>query len=473
MSVQLYNTLTRSKERLEPLEQGRVRIYACGPTVYNYIHIGNARTFLMADVIQRFLKFDGYDVRFVMNITDIDDNIIKKAAEEDRSAAEVAQTYSEAFLEDVVALGMEMPAIMPRVSDHIPEIIDLISDLIEKKFAYVADGSVYYRVNCFSNYGKLSGKKKDELIAGARVEVDERKADPLDFALWKAAKEGEPSWDSPWGGGRPGWHIECSAMAIKQLGEQIDIHMGGTDLIFPHHENEIAQSEACTGKPFAKYWMHMGFLNIDNEKMSKSKGNFWLARDILKRFGPEAIRLFFLQTLYRHPLNFSEEALADADAARKRLDGAMRRARTLLQDTTEQERSGTSPHEEEIDAAADDLVTAMRDDFNTAAAMGKIFELTGLLNRLLATDPPGPLASINRIYELVLQWNTVLGILSVDKIDPSASKLDEVVALLIDLRQQLRQKKEFEMADRIRDDLTRIGIVLEDTADGTTWHIAS
>ena len=319
MAIKIYNTLSRKKEELIPIEAGKVRMYLCGPTVYDYFHIGNARPFILFDIFRRYLKYRGLDVKFVFNFTDIDDKIIKKSIEEKIPASDVAKKYTEAFMEDIKKIGIKPADVYPKATENIPEIISLIEKLIKRGMAYSIDGEVFYSVKNFQDYGKLSGKKINELRSGARVEIDQRKKDPLDFSLWKSAKPGEPCWESPWGKGRPGWHIECSAMSMKYLGESIDIHAGGIDLVFPHHENEIAQSEGATGKQFVKYWMHNGFLNIDGEKMSKSLGNFFTAREIMEKYHPAVIRMFFLLKHYRSPINFSEDRIKEAQQALERI----------------------------------------------------------------------------------------------------------------------------------------------------------
>ncbi len=481
MPIRIYNTLTRQKEDLVPLHADEIRMYSCGPTVYNYIHIGNARTFVMADVIRRYLEHAGYRVRFVMNITDIDDKIIRKALDDRLEYSEVAQLYTEAFFEDIARVGIRMPDSTPRVTEHLEEIINLIQTLILKGFAYESKGSVYYDVGKFRPYGKLSGKNTDELISGARVEVDETKKNPLDFVLWKAAKPGEPSWDSLWGPGRPGWHIECSAMSMHLLGDQIDIHTGGADLVFPHHENEIAQSEAATGQSFARYWMHFGFLNVNDEKMSKSTGNFWLLRDVLQKFRPEVLRLFFLQKHYASPLNYSEDLLRDVETAHKRLENIYNKLKQALdlretlgghvgQDyvTPELEQFG-----KELDRLEREIREAMEDDFNTAAAMGKIFEVFNLLNRIATPKMINDYAVyvMNRAKDLIDEWNGFLGFLHLSKPESVSKKYEQLIELLLAVRRDLRDRKEWAMSDRIRDGLSELGIVIEDSADGSTWRL--
>ncbi len=483
MPIQVYNTLTRQKEEFIPKKKSEVTYYCCGPTVYNFIHIGNARTFVMADVIRRYMEYAGYKVKFVLNITDIDDRIIKTAQEQGMDFHAVGQMYTEAFFEDMGGIGLKMPDAFPRVTEHLNSIVGMIKKLMDRGLAYQSDGGVYYNVSKFDGYGKLSGKNPDDLIAGSRVEVDETKRNPLDFVLWKAAKPGEPSWESPWGHGRPGWHIECSAMSNALLGETIDLHAGGADLVFPHHENEIAQSEGASGCALSRYWIHFGFLNVDNEKMSKSLGNFWLLRDALKKFRPEAIRLLFLQTHYASPLNYTEENLRAAETAHKRLEAIMHRSQQALE---LREQLGGSVGRGEVhdyvetfskllDRLEEDVETAMNDDFNTAAAMGKVFEVFNGLSRISNTKTLNDFTAyvIKRARDLILRWNEFLGFLDLSKPETSSKRTDELVQLLIDLRTQAREQKNWAMSDMIRDRLSAIGIALEDTPTGTLWRIQS
>ncbi len=481
MSIRLYNTLTRKKEEFVPLHDGEVRFYCCGPTVYNFIHIGNARTFVMADVIRRYLEYAGYRVKFVLNITDIDDRIIQTANEQKLSFHDVAQMYTEAFFEDMGGIGMKMPDATPKVTDHLDGIIRIIRSLMDRGYAYASSGGVYYDVTRFEGYGKLSGKNPEDLRAGARVEVDETKRSPLDFVLWKSSKPGEPAWDSPWGPGRPGWHIECSAMSTAHLGEELDIHGGGADLIFPHHENEIAQSEGATGQTLARYWIHFGFLNVDNEKMSKSLGNFWLLRDALKKFRPEALRLLFLQTHYASPLNFTEENLRAAEAAHRRIEATLQRSRQALELRQQLGGSvgGSDVHEDvekfskQLDQIERDIVEAMNDDFNTAAAIGKIFDICNGLARITTTKTLNDFTAyvIKRAQDLILEWNEFLGILNLSKAESGSKKLEELVQLLVDIRTEARTRKDWALSDRIRDGLAGLGIVIEDTPSGTLWRV--
>jgi cysteinyl-tRNA synthetase len=495
MTVRVYDTMSRSKRDLEPRDPGAVSMYVCGPTVYNHIHIGNARTFLSFDVIRRYLRHRGFDMTFVQNITDVDNKIIARAAEEDRSSSEVAAEYTDAFHEAMDALGVEPPDHAPRATETIGPMIEMVERLIDKGHAYEVDGDVYFSVRSFEGYGKLSGRDVDEMRSGARVDVDERKRDPLDFALWKAAKPGEPEWDSPWGTGRPGWHLECSVMSTGRLGESFDIHGGATDLIFPHHENEIAQSEADTGVPFARYWMHGGLLQVDAEKMSKSLGNFLLLKDVLEMrdehgrhaYPPAVIRLLMLQTHYRSPLDFSLQRLDEAYTAYDRLVTCVRDASTWTG------ASDLRAGDEEIEAlrsAARDARTRfeeeMDDDFNTAGALGAVFALARTLNRFresLGGGPDESAASASaEAAQTVVELMAVLGV----DVAPEATVEfpDEVVGLarelagfegddpsaaidaLLELRSRARAEKDWPAADGVRDGLHGLGVAIEDTPQG-------
>jgi cysteinyl-tRNA synthetase len=465
--MKLYNTLTQKKETFVPIEAGKVRMYSCGPTVYNYFHIGNARPFIVFDVLRRFLEYTGYEVTFIQNFTDVDDKIINRSHEEGISPGDVSEKYIQEYFTDADALGIKRASVHPKVSEHMPEIIAMIKTLEEKGLAYNVDGNVYYHVDAFKDYGKLSKQSIDDLKSGARIDVNDEKHSPLDFALWKKKKDGEPYWESPWGQGRPGWHIECSAMSKKHLGETIDIHGGGQDLIFPHHENEIAQSEGCCGKPFANYWVHNGYINIDNEKMSKSKGNFFTVRDIAKTFDLEAVRMFLLMAHYRSPVNFSEPLLKQAASALERLYTAKFQMAFLLENATAE--TATEKEQAWIDALVkykNDFVAAMDDDINTADAIAVIFELVRDLNSNLdaASSQPAIIAGQNLFAELT----TVLGLAVKDK----ETNLEEAVEDLIAQRQAARKAKDFKRADEIRDELLAQGIVLEDTREGVKWKKA-
>ena len=465
--MKLYNTLTQKKETFVPIEAGKVRMYSCGPTVYNYFHIGNARPFIVFDVLRRFLEYTGYEVTFIQNFTDVDDKIINRSHEEGISPGDVSEKYIQEYFTDADALGIKRASVHPKVSEHMPEIIAMIKTLEEKGLAYNVDGNVYYHVDAFKDYGKLSKQSIDDLKSGARIDVNDEKHSPLDFALWKKKKDGEPYWESPWGQGRPGWHIECSAMSKKHLGETIDIHGGGQDLIFPHHENEIAQSEGCCGKPFANYWVHNGYINIDNEKMSKSKGNFFTVRDIAKTVDLEAVRMFLLMAHYRSPVNFSEPLLQQAASALERLYTAKFQMAFLLENATAE--TATEAEQTWIDALVKykhDFIAAMDDDINTADAIAVIFELVRDLNSNLdaTSSQPAIIAGQNLFAELT----TVLGLAVKEK----ETNLDAAVEDLIAQRQAARKAKDFKRADEIRDELLAKGIVLEDTREGVKWKKA-
>ncbi len=456
--IRVYNTLTGKKEEFLSLVSGKVRMYNCGPTVYDYFHVGNARNFIVFDVIRRYLKHKGYKVTFVQNITDIDDKIINRANKEKVSAESIANKYTDAFFGDLEILGIVKPDICPKATEHVSDIISLIKRLMDAGFAYQVDGDVFFEVGKFSDYGKLSKRLFDEVKQCARVKIDERKKSPRDFALWKSAKPDEPSWDSPWGMGRPGWHIECSAMSMKYLGETFDIHSGGQDLIFPHHENEIAQSEAATDKPFVKYWFHNGFLNIDGEKMSKSLGNFFLVRDILKKFSPQVVRYFMISAHYRSSLDFSDKSLAESGKAFERIENCF---------------DNISENVKDLDASQKNIHTewtnkfeeAMDDDFNTASALGVVFDLITEINSLIqAQRHRGTEAQIKEYISDLKTFCSILGIL------PSIEdkELDKDLLDLIEERTKARTKKNWQEADRIRSLLEERGVVLKDNPDGTT-----
>ncbi|WP_281976224.1 cysteine--tRNA ligase [Halobacillus litoralis] len=463
MAINIYNTLTRRKEPFQPLEEGKVKMYVCGPTVYNYIHIGNARPAIVFDTVRRYFEYRGYDVHYVLNFTDVDDKLIKAANEMGEGVTDIANRFITAYKEDVGALGVKEAVDHPRVTENMDEIISFINGLVEKGYAYEAGGDVYFRTRSFDNYGKLSQQSVDELQSGARIEVGDKKEDPLDFTLWKEAKDGEISWDSPWGGGRPGWHIECSAMAKKYLGETIDIHAGGQDLTFPHHENEIAQSEAHNGQSFAKYWMHNGYINIDNEKMSKSLGNFILAHDLVKKHDPQVIRFFMLSVQYRHPINFSDELLKGAKSSFDRIKNAYEnikhRKQTSLSLDDEQSAWITK-----IDGFKKQFIKEMDDDFNTANAISVLFDLTKNANLYLQEQQTHHkvLEAFERTFE---ELTRVLGL----ELVVQDELLDEEVDALIEERKQARKDRNFERADQIRDELKDKNIILEDTSQGTRW----
>jgi len=461
--MKIYNTLTRQKEELKPLRDGEVNIYVCGPTVYNYFHIGNARPFVVFDTLRRYLEYRGMHVNFVQNFTDVDDKILARAREEGISSLEVGEKYIREYFQDAEALGVEKATCHPRVTENIDGIVDLVATLIDKGYAYEQDGDVYYDTETFKDYGKLSGQDLGELKAGARVDVDERKKNPLDFALWKHTKEGEDLWwDSPWGMGRPGWHIECSAMAKKYLGDTIDVHAGGQDLIFPHHENEIAQSEAANSAPFANYWMHNGYITIKKEKMSKSKGNFFTVRDILKDYEGETIRYFLLAGHYRSPVDFSRELMEQSKSALDRMYNAKENLEHLMQksETIATDEELSSLHA--LDAYREKFIRSMDDDLNTADAIASIFELIAEVNKRVRDGVSKEYAM--GAHTLLLELAGVLGFLK-RQAGPSGDE-DEWLAALIEERGKARAEKNWAKADEIRDILAKRGITLKDTPQG-------
>jgi len=487
----LYNTLSRRKETFEPLSPPKVGLYACGVTVYDDCHLGHARSTVAFEVMVRYLRHRGFQVTWVRNFTDIDDKIIRRAQETGLSWQEVAERYVASFQNDMAALGVPPAQIEPRATQHLPEIIDLIRRLQDKGFAYPAGGDVFFRVRRFPGYGKLSGQSLEDIRAGARVEVDPHKEDPLDFALWKASKPGEPVWDSPWGPGRPGWHIECSAMSMYYLGESFDLHGGGQDLIFPHHENEIAQSEAATGKPFARYWLHHGLLTLDQEKMSKSLKNFFTVKEVLARFPAEVVRFFLINCHYRSPLDFSDQALAEAETALLRLYTTLGRLKDIL--GRHQQVTGPAPADFSSSLlAADELArlrslrsrfeAAMDDDLNTAQALGYLFEAVRLTNRLLenpAAEPPF-LALLKEVHHDLSGLGRVLNLLQADPQEMLTTLRQKSADLkiapaeieqLINARTQARKNKDFAQADHIRKQLAELDILLEDTPQGTMWRV--
>ncbi|MCM3240875.1 cysteine--tRNA ligase [Heyndrickxia oleronia] len=463
MSIQIYNTLTRKKEPFIPLEEGKVKMYVCGPTVYNYIHIGNARPAIVFDTVRKYLEYRGYDVDFVSNFTDVDDKLIKAAKELGEDVPTIADRFIEAYFEDVSALGCNKASVHPRVTENMDIIIEFIETLINKGYAYESEGDVYYRTRKFNGYGKLSHQSVDDLKSGARIEVGEKKEDALDFALWKAAKEGEIHWESPWGKGRPGWHIECSAMARKYLGDTIDIHAGGQDLTFPHHENEIAQSEALTGKTFARYWMHNGYININNEKMSKSLGNFVLVHDIIKHFDPQVLRFFMLSVHYRNPINYSEELLENAGSGLERIKTSYQNLKHRLQSST-----NLTENDQEwltkIEESHQEFVKEMDDDFNTANGISVLFELSKQANYYLREKN----TSEKVLHAFMDEFKGLFNVLGL-KLE-SEELLDEEIEELIQKRNQARKDRDFQLADAIRDQLKEMNIILEDTPQGIRWR---
>lgn len=465
--MKLYNTLTRKKEEFVPIEEGKVKMYVCGPTVYNYIHIGNARPFIMFETLRRYFEYKGYEVTFVQNFTDVDDKIIKRSHEENITPEEVANKYIEEYFVDADGLGIKRATIHPRVTDNIDEIIEFVKDLEEKGYAYSVNGDVYFDTKKFKDYGKLSRQNQEELEAGARIEVNTSKKHPMDFVLWKAKKEGEPGWQSPWGEGRPGWHIECSVMSSRYLGETIDIHAGGQDLSFPHHENEIAQSEARSGKTFANYWMHNGYININNEKMSKSKGNFFTVRDISKKYDLEIVRFFMLSSHYKNPVNFSDELLNQAKAGLDRLYNSKEKLEFTIKNLKDTNIKETEKYLlKELNTFKDKFIKAMDDDLNTADAISSIFELSRFINTNV--DENSSIEFSNKCLELFNELTNVLNIVN----KTSNDILDEEIENLINKRVEAKKNKDYNLADKIREELLQKGIIIEDTRQGTKWKRA-
>jgi len=491
MTLRVYNTLTGRKEPFEPLNPPRVGMYVCGVTVYDYCHIGHARANIVFDIVFRYLRFAGYVVTYVRNYTDVDDKIIARANERGIGSQELAEEFIRAFDEDMDMLGLAKPTFEPKATEHIDEIVQIVEKLIAKDKAYASDGDVYFRVNAFNDYLKLSKRNMDEMQAGARIAPGEKKQNPMDFALWKAAKPGEPAWESPWGPGRPGWHIECSAMSMKFLGETFDIHGGGKDLVFPHHENEIAQSEAVNDKPFAKYWLHNGFVNVNAEKMSKSLGNFFTIREILEKFDPEVVRFFILQAHYRSPIDFSDQNLKEAGAGLSRIYESLEAAEKLLAalDEIPENAEGLKGNHAELAALVAGIEgrfrEAMDDDFNTALAIGHLFEVVRGLNRIVTEKhykkSKGLLAVLRDGHDEVLRLGEVLGLFTT----PAEAWLErekmlglvgtgmspEIIEALIDERMVARKNKDFARSDQIRDDLDARGVLLLDSAEGTSWKL--
>lgn len=461
--MKVFNTLSRAKEEFVPVDKNEVKIYACGPTVYNFIHIGNARPLCVFDVLRRYLEYRGYNVKFVQNFTDVDDKIIKRANEENSTFEEIAQKYIDEFWIDAHGLNFKDATVHPKATENIDEIIKIIKSLEEKGYAYAVDGDVYYRTLKFKGYGKLSHQPIDDLKSGARIAVGDKKEDPLDFALWKAAKEGEPYWDSPWGKGRPGWHIECSAMNRKYLGNTIDIHCGGQDLIFPHHENEIAQSEAANDAPFSKYWMHNGYINVDNVKMSKSLGNFKTVREIAEVYGYEVIRYFLISSHYRSPINYSLDIIEQCKSALERLytcrdslDFAIKNADKDIKDDEEIMKL--------INSRKEQFIKALDDDLNTADGIAAIFDLVSDINTRIINKQ----VSLNVCKAAASMFDELCGVLGI-VYNRKSNDIDAEIQSLIDKRQQARANKDWATADAIRDELKAKGIILKDTPQGVTW----
>jgi len=491
MTIRIYNTLSSQKESFVPIEPGRVYMYVCGITAYDFCHVGHARSAIVFDVIYRYLQYRGFDVVCVRNFTDVDDKIIARAQEEGTTSQAIAERFIDAFYEDMDELGVIRPDYEPRATEFIQEMIELIQILVEKGYAYQVDGDVYFAVEKFSDYGKLSKRKLDEMIAGARVAVEAGKKNPMDFALWKASKPGEPAWPSPWGEGRPGWHIECSAMSTKYLGSTFDIHGGGKDLIFPHHENEIAQSEAAFGKLFARYWVHNGFVNVNQEKMSKSLGNFFTIREVYERYQPEVLRLFLLASHYRSPVDFSPESMAEAERGLERFYHTIEQVNELAGDlaSSEQLPHSDDPEFKSLQDRVDSVVTRfqsdMDDDFNTAAALGQLFDLCRALNRFQDSRSPKPTAEEKTLLaqgvRRLRRCANVLGLLQRSpeeffqehrRMSLALLGIDEKeVERLIAERTQARKEKNWARADEIRDELAEMSIVVEDKAEGTRWKV--
>lgn len=466
--MRVFNTLTRQKQELVPIKPGEYKIYACGPTVYNFIHIGNARPLCVFDVLRRYLEYRGNKVTFVQNFTDIDDKIIRRANEEGLTFKEISEKYIEEFWKDAKGMNIREATYHPKATENIDEIISIVSALIEKGFAYAVDGDVYFSTKKFYEYGKLSHQPLEDLEAGARINIGELKKEPMDFALWKNAKPGEPYWESPWGKGRPGWHIECSAMVRRYLGETIDIHCGGQDLIFPHHENEIAQSECCNGVPFANYWMHNGFITVDKVKMSKSLGNFFTVRDVAEKYGYEPIRLLMISCQYRSPINYSIDAIEQCKASLERMYTCRDNLDFALKNAVAEAGENDSEIMAQIDKRKTEFVDAMEDDLNTADAIGVLFELIRDLN----TNVNDKTVSKVVAEYAISAFDELTGVLGLVYNRDKKGSLDDEIEALIEQRNAARKAKNWAEADRIRDELKAQGIVLEDTAQGVKWHRA-
>jgi len=470
--VRLYNSLKKAKEDLKTLNPHKVNMYVCGPTTYNYIHLGNARPIVVFDTVRRYLEYKGYEVNYVQNFTDVDDKIIKRAQEENEKPLLLAEKYIDEYFKDADALDIKRANYYPRVSQHIGEIINAVETLINKNFAYEIGGDVFFRVRSFPAYGKLSGRTLEDILAGARVDIDERKEDPVDFALWKAAKQGEPFWESPWGKGRPGWHIECSVMAMKYLGTTIDIHGGGSDLIFPHHENEIAQSEALSGQMFVKYWMHNGFITVNNEKMSKSLGNFFILRDILNKYPADVVRFYLVSTHYRSPLDFDDGKLNEAKKALERLKNTLLLAREFIKSSVS--RNGLDNHEQNlldiVKSYEKQFVEAMDDDFNTAKAIGYLFEMSHAINIYIAKEADNKNTNnqevISQAIRIFKSLGDILGIF-IEREHYEENISTKVLNIILELRNKAREKKDYILADDIRDFLKSYHIGIEDKTEAS------
>lgn len=463
--MRIFNTLTRQKQELVPIKEGEFKIYACGPTVYNFIHIGNARPLCVFDVLRRYLEYRGNEVNFVQNFTDIDDKIIRRANEEGTTFTDISQTYIKEFWTDAHGMNIREATTHPKATENINEIINIIETLIQKGYAYASEGDVYFSTKKFDEYGKLSHQPLEDLESGARINIGELKKEPMDFALWKNAKVGEPYWESPWGHGRPGWHIECSAMVRRYLGETIDIHCGGQDLIFPHHENEIAQSECCNGSPFANYWMHNGFITVDKIKMSKSLGNFFTVRDVAEKYGYEPIRYLMISCQYRSPINYSFEAIEQCKSSLERLYNCRENMEFAISNVQDETNNNDSKTLEMCEAKKAKFIGSMEDDLNTADALGAIFELVRDVNIALKDETMSKTA-IKACLDTLDELAGVLGLMYNKKKETS---LEDEIEGLIAQRNQARKDRNFALADKIRDDLKAQGIVLEDTAQGVKW----
>ena len=467
--MKIYNSMTREKQEFVPITPGEVKMYSCGPTVYDYFHIGNARPFIVFDTMRRYLEYKGYKVTFVQNFTDIDDKMINRANKEGITVRELGERFIAEYFKDADSLGIRRADIHPKATENIDAIIDVVKSLEDKGYAYNVNGNVYFRTKKFDDYGKLSHQPLEELEAGARIDISDEKEDPMDFALWKAEKPGEPSWDSPWGKGRPGWHIECSAMVNKYLGNTIDIHSGGKDLIFPHHENEIAQSECANGCDFARYWMHNGYINIDNKKMSKSLGNFFTIRDILEKYKPEVVRFFMLSAHYRSPVNFSDTLMQQAKSAMERVYTCIDSVKFSLENSVDRELT-----ESEIElknalvAARKRFTDSMDDDLNTADAISSIFDIVNVANKVLLKEGGNAKSILDETLDTIAELGGVLGLFE----KKEEASLDAEIEALIEKRNQARKNKDFAEADRIRDELKARNIVLKDTPMGVTWSYA-
>ncbi|MFQ7293260.1 MAG: cysteine--tRNA ligase [Monoglobales bacterium] len=463
--MKIYNTLTRKKEEFIPMDKNNVKMYSCGPTVYDYFHIGNARPFIIFDTMRRYLEYLGYKVTFVQNFTDIDDKMIKRANDEGITVKDLGDRFIKEYFEDSHALGIHEATIHPKATENIDAIIDIVKKLVDKGYAYEVDGSVYFSTKKFREYGKLSKQPLEDLEAGARIDVSEHKRDAMDFALWKAQKPGEPAWESPWGMGRPGWHIECSAMANKYLGETIDLHSGGQDLIFPHHENEIAQSECANGKPFAHYWMHNGYININNQKMSKSLGNFFTVRDIRKKYDSEVIRFFMLSAHYRNPINFADTLMDQAKSAVERVYTCIENLEFLLENAAQTADTDEAVYKK-LDEFKQKYMDAMDDDLNTAGAIAAIFDIVYFANTELSAQ--NSKTAIQKTLDLIHELGDVLGLFT----KSTKKSIDNEIEALIEERNKARQEKNWAKADEIRDKLKEMNIVLKDTPNGVQWSFA-